>query len=230
MLILGLVCAISGAFIHRWTSVDPRDPRVREAVLLAFNNKVQHYEQQAREWKYKAEHFEEEWKAKLEKEERQRKRARLYWGEFVGAERCVSSGHRRYSARLWNLTPDLEAIDACKSTRAVINGISYDSPASCENWGSHGVYGYWIAANEPMCASYWEHISPKDCTAPGSGLRQYTGKLNGVYAHDDRDLLCLTTPAMILNNMFDRTDSCTCPFWGIGGCWGVWNIPDDSCR
>ncbi|KAH0581643.1 hypothetical protein H2248_011340 [Termitomyces sp. 'cryptogamus'] len=128
-----------------------------------------HAKEQA--WRQKIASFEDEWQRMIDNENRKRERARLYWDDIQGDEYCLANGRKKYTARLANLTPSLDSMEACKFTSITLNGVTYDRPISCENTRSHGVRGHWIADNEGICAAYWEYVKIKECTAPQSGYR-----------------------------------------------------------
>ena len=85
-----------------------------------------------REWqrmKKKREREEAEWVEKA----RKRERMRLYWVDVRGDRHCMAHGTRKYTARLANLLPGIDPIEACKATPFTIHGVTYDSPVHCED-------------------------------------------------------------------------------------------------
>ncbi|KAG6919664.1 hypothetical protein DXG01_002606 [Tephrocybe rancida] len=218
-------------------------------ALKRWRDEAASYQEQAEKWQHKSEHFKEEWKAKLAREVFERELAGLTWGEFVGEAHCASSGRRAYKARLLNLTPTFSAVEACKSTSATINNITYKTPLKCEDQvncnvlmlpvlltsapqGTLGVYGYWVAENEAVCSTYWDHTERKDCVSPGSGLRRYEAKFGDVHAGEDAEMLCLSTPITFYGRFFERPTACVKR--GYGSCeraeyWSIWDIPVRDC-
>lgn len=91
------------------------------------------YRNREQAWRQKITRFEEEWQRMVDEENRKRERARLYWDDINGDEHCLSNGRKKYTARLANLTPSLDAMEACKSTPITLNGVTYDHPIICEN-------------------------------------------------------------------------------------------------
>jgi len=156
------------------------------------------------------------------------------WGEFIGDSHCASSGRRKYHARLWNLIPSLSAREACNSTPATTNGITYDSPVACKDKGIFGVFGHWVADDEATCSTYWDYVRRKDCTALGSGLRRYEAKLGDFHGDEDAEKLCLSTPLTINGQVFQHPMACSNRGyrgrWTEPEYWGIWDIPDDDCR
>ncbi|KAH0581642.1 hypothetical protein H2248_011340 [Termitomyces sp. 'cryptogamus'] len=185
-----------------------------------------HAKEQA--WRQKIASFEDEWQRMIDNENRKRERARLYWDDIQGDEYCLANGRKKYTARLANLTPSLDSMEACKFTSITLNGVTYDRPISCENTRSHGVRGHWIADNEGICAAYWEYVKIKECTAPQSGYRRIESKLGVIHAGENAEIICLTTPLYINGQMYSHPMAC--PNWGAHGFWGIWNVPDDQCN
>jgi hypothetical protein len=70
---------------------------------------------------------------RIEKEKWERQRMRLYWDNIQADKQCVAHGTRKYTARLANLLPGIDAIEACKATPFTIHDMTYDSPAYCED-------------------------------------------------------------------------------------------------
>ncbi|KAG6844996.1 hypothetical protein H0H87_001768 [Tephrocybe sp. NHM501043] len=214
---------------ERWAAKMDWYRSQEEALIRRREEMEKTYRRRELAWQDKIGRFEEEWKRKVDAEIRERERARLYWDDIRGDEHCISNGRKKYSARLANLTPSLDGMEACKSTAITLNGVTYDKPISCENTGSpRGIRGNWIADNEGVCASYWEFVKLKDCIAPKSGYRRIEAKLGVVHAGENAEALCLTTPLAINGEMFSHP--LACPDWGVHGVWGIWNIPDDSCN
>ncbi|KAG5650349.1 hypothetical protein H0H81_012556, partial [Sphagnurus paluster] len=197
-----------------------------------FNERVTElngrYQQRERQLQKRIEHFEEELRKKFEWEKRERERAQVYWKDVQGEVHCLANGRKKYTAQLANLPPTVDGMVACKETSIEINGITYNSPISCENRGNGVIRGHWIADNETLCAAYWEFVKLKDCTAPKSGLRRIEAKLGAVHAGEDAERLCLTTPLTINGQTYEQPMAC--PDWRRYGFWGIWNIPDDNCR
>ncbi|KAG6872869.1 hypothetical protein C0995_005857 [Termitomyces sp. Mi166 len=257
LLYWGLLCAIFGAVIQRWASVDPRDPNVRQRILEKWKEDVDHqqqlrdrHKQEAGEWKSRAKNFEKEWQARLDEKTQERERAALVWGEFVGDPQCASSGRRKYYARLWNLTPSLSGIESCMSTPATINGITYDAPVTCEDKGILGVYGHWMAENETICSTFWEFVKRKvgevvymqlyvisDLANVRIALLKdlrYEAKLGDFHPGEDAEKFCLSTPITINGQLFQRPTACSNRYqgfspWAEPEYWGIWDIPDDGC-
>ncbi|GLB45596.1 hypothetical protein LshimejAT787_2400540 [Lyophyllum shimeji] len=237
-LALSSLIAIAGARIDRaWDSVT--HDKIRRSWALEEQRHVrevlrwkdEQHERRAEEadLRRRIAGFEAELKRKIEREKRERERARVYWDDIHGAEHCLSNGRKKYSARLANLPDSIDAMEACKATPVTINGITCDTPMHCEDRGrSGGVVGHWIAENEGLCAAYWELVKEKHCTAPNSGLRRIEAKLSVVHPGEDPEILCLTTPLTIKGHTYERP--LACPHWGEHGFWGIWNLPDDACQ
>ncbi|KAG6899932.1 hypothetical protein C0993_005234 [Termitomyces sp. T159_Od127] len=91
------------------------------------------YRNEEHAWRQKVDNFKEEWQRMVDEETRKRERARLYWDDVKGDEHCLSNGRKRYTARLANLTPSLDAMEACRSTPLALNGVTYEHPVHCES-------------------------------------------------------------------------------------------------
>ncbi|KAF8072323.1 hypothetical protein FPV67DRAFT_1484914 [Lyophyllum atratum] len=204
--------------------------KLEEDALIKRRDEMNRaYMREAAVLRRRIEGFEEELERKAEQEKQERERAQVHWVDIQGAEHCLSNGRKKYSARLANLPASLDAMEACRATSVTINGIAYESPMSCEDRGrSDGVYGHWIIDNEGVCASYWESVKLKDCTAPKSGFRRIEAKLGVVHAGEDAEALCLTTHLSIYGLTYERPMAC--PNWSMYGYWGIWDVPDDKCR
>lgn len=96
---------------------------------------------QRREWEDETAHKKKQWqaeKARHDEEDRRWEqerweRMRLYWGDLWRNPRCHSYAKREYSARLWNIAPGADGIQACQRTLITINGRALPSPTSCED-------------------------------------------------------------------------------------------------
>jgi len=168
-----------------------------------------------------------EYHERLEWENRERVRLRLYWKDFDPVGQCLGVGKRIHSARLENYDQSIDGVLACRETLAVINGVEYPRPMRCEDRGSE-IRGYWMVTNDEVCASYWEYFREKGCSNPGSGHRRYESHLGGVRPSDNPEAMCFSTPATIQGKHYDGPMSC--PDWGQWGWWGIWDIPDENCR
>ncbi|KAG6916938.1 hypothetical protein DXG01_004625 [Tephrocybe rancida] len=206
-----------------------RGYKAREKDLIQRQEEMKDvYRRTEQEWQLKIGKFEQEWQRKIDAEVRERERAHLYWDDIQGDERCLSNGHKKYTARLANLTPLFDGMEACNATAVTINGVTYNSPISCENRGGlDGIRGHWIAEADE-CTVYWEYVKKKGCTAPGSGLQRIESKLSVVRAGEDPEHLCLTTPLSIGGQTYDHPMACS--NWGVHWFWGIWNIADDKCK
>lgn len=89
------------------------------------------------EWLEKKQSREREEAERIKKEERERERMRLYWDDVQGDEQCIAHETRKYSARLANLLPGIDAIAACKATPFTSHNVTYDAPDYCEDRVSH---------------------------------------------------------------------------------------------
>ena len=84
------------------------------------------------------------------KERWEREHMNLYWEDVRGGEKCVAHKTKEYSARLANLLPRVDAMDACKSTPFSIHGVAYESPLHCEDRVSN--VSLWISVNSYQMA------------------------------------------------------------------------------
>ncbi|KAG5650348.1 hypothetical protein H0H81_012555 [Sphagnurus paluster] len=204
---------ILGSFLDRMTDSSSREwvRKAWEVELENHRNEELLYQARKHKLEEQIEHFEEELRKKFEWEKREREKARVYWKDIQGEPHCLANGRRKYTAQLANLPSTVDAMDACAATPVMINGITYDSPITCENQGYDNISGYWIAGNETICAAYWDFVKPKDCTAPKSGLRRIEAQLSVVHAGEDPEILCLTTPLEINGKTYDHPMAC--PYW-----------------
>jgi hypothetical protein len=135
---------ICGAWIHASISRNIFDPEVREQIrrewsiqLEDHNRVIERAKVEEREWQEKKERREREEAERVEKEKLERGRMRLYWDDIQGDENCLGYGTRKYGARLANLLPGIDAIEACKATPITIHDATYESPDYCEDRVSH---------------------------------------------------------------------------------------------
>ena len=143
LLVFSMIVPLSGlcgAWIHGSISKDILDPRVRDRIRHEWNielgnhkqaiERAQEEEHELQEKKHRREREEAE---RIEKEKRERARMRLYWDGIHGDEHCIAHRTRKYTARLANLLPGIDAIGACKATPLTIHEVTYDSPLHCED-------------------------------------------------------------------------------------------------
>ncbi|KAG6861062.1 hypothetical protein C0995_004404 [Termitomyces sp. Mi166 len=155
--LLTVVCSgIFGTVLNPYIESEQRH-RMREEWEIERKN----HDLELKRWNSKITNFEKDWQRKVDEENRKRELAHLYWDDVQGGEHCVSNGRKKYTARLANLTPSLDGMEACKATPITLNGVMYDSPIYCENMGMHGVRGHWITDGEGICAAYWEFVKTK---------------------------------------------------------------------
>ncbi|PPQ94981.1 hypothetical protein CVT25_005379 [Psilocybe cyanescens] len=72
------------------------------------------------------------------------------WWSYFKDKGCVEPGIRRHEAPLENLHNGDNWEDMCSTTPANINGINYDGPTSCVDWGKYGKWGIWLV-NDNRC-------------------------------------------------------------------------------
>ncbi|KAG6812357.1 hypothetical protein H0H92_003257 [Tricholoma furcatifolium] len=220
-----------GAFLNE--SLEPYErTRLRkewDVERKKHSVEIEQYKREEQRWCSKIDAFEEEWKKMVDREMRERERARLYWDDVRRDEHCLSNGHRKYSARLANLIPSIDGMEACKATPITLNGVTYDKPISCEDMGHNSIRGHWIASDETVCAAYWEFVKSKGCTAQRSGLlvsmlnldqipygltacvQRVEAKLGVIHDGEDREKLCLTTPLTFNGRTYEHPMAC--PNW-----------------
>lgn len=99
--------------------------------------------------KEKARHDEEDRRWEKERWERMR----LYWGDIWRNDRCHSYATREYTARLWNIAPGADGIQACMRTAVTINGreLEIASPSNCEDRVRNGT-SMWLRFGPLMCS------------------------------------------------------------------------------
>lgn len=225
------------AGFHRGQYTNILDPAVRERIRSDWaleeageaQRRRQVADEQARERaRWESEKREHERDAAAEK--MRRMRARLYWTDLMPKEdECLASGLRGYSARLANVPDGIDVLAACKELPLVFQGVKYDSPEHCES-GWRGVHGHWKIKDD-HCATYWESNNRQGCTSPHSGLRRFEARLGSLREQDDPLTMCFSTPNEISGHHFDKPIACPHYWgWGITGYWGIWDVPDDSCK
>ena len=99
--------------------------------------------EEAEDWHRKEQQWQREWNEmqrrareeaeRAEKEKRDREHMNLYWEDIRAEEKCTAHRTKKYSARLANLLPGIDALDACKATALTLHGVTYDSPLYCED-------------------------------------------------------------------------------------------------
>ncbi|PPQ95305.1 hypothetical protein CVT25_001036 [Psilocybe cyanescens] len=72
------------------------------------------------------------------------------WWSYFKDKGCVEPGIRRHEAPLENLHNGDNWEDMCSTTPANINGVNYDGPTSCVDWGKYGKWGIWLV-NDNRC-------------------------------------------------------------------------------
>jgi len=234
LFVVAPLCALFGVAIDRSIGQGVRERLTHDAehlrqLAVTYKQQALSWQSKSEQWKHRSEHFEEEVKERIEQEKREREQAGLYWGDFVGYQ-CASSGHRKYYARLLNLTPRLFALGSCKLMTATINGITFGTPRYCEDRGSEGVFGHWVVENDAVCSTYWESVVRKDCSAPGAGTRRYEAKLGDTHRGEDPEILCLSTPITIYGQLLQHPTACANRGRGdTPEYWGVWDVPVGDC-
>lgn len=126
-----------------------------EAILpenIKLRNKI--WEQELREhevlkaqWDTENKRYQEDmikWEAERKAEEKRRKenerrRLGIYWDQPFGHQ-CVEYGTRPYNARLMNVPPGFDGLEACGEMPIVFHGRTIEKPLRCERlWVSHEV-------------------------------------------------------------------------------------------
>jgi hypothetical protein len=98
-----------------------------------WEQKQKREREEEQRWQEKKQRREREEAERVEREKWERQRMRLYWDDIQAEKRCIAYGTRKYSARLANLLPGIDAIEACKATPLTIHGVTPDTPDYCEN-------------------------------------------------------------------------------------------------
>jgi hypothetical protein len=190
LLVLVPLSGLCGAWIQ-WSvrvSRDIVDPKVRDQIrrewsieLETHNRAMEHAQAEEREWQEKKENREREESERAEREKRNRDLMGLYWDDAQG-EHCIAYRTRRYRARLENLLPSINVIEACKATPITIHSLTYDSPLYCEDttvgsclfsnqytvlvkdcdqtiFRGPSIYGHWVVHDDPFCSTYWQSFT-----------------------------------------------------------------------
>jgi hypothetical protein len=108
-----------------------------------LKGKLDEWNQKNDEWLRKEQNWEREWNEmmrrkreeteRVEREKRDRERMNLYWEDIQGGDQCIAHKTREYTARLANLGPGIDALDACRATSLTIHGVTYSTPTHCED-------------------------------------------------------------------------------------------------
>jgi hypothetical protein len=95
------------------------------------------------EWHKKEQNLKREWNEmmrrkrketeRVEREKREREHMNLYWENIQGGDHCIAHKTKMYTARLANLLPGIDALEACRSTPLTIHGVTYYTPTNCED-------------------------------------------------------------------------------------------------
>ncbi|KAI0337363.1 hypothetical protein BDW22DRAFT_1340032, partial [Trametopsis cervina] len=155
-------------------------------------------------------------------------RMQLYWGDLWRNDHCHSYATREYSARLWNIAPGANGLEACRVTSNRINARDFATPTYCEDRGRDGIHGHWLVDfDEGACHPYWDPLNDKGCVSARSRLRQMEARLENIASGDDWQTMCETTPNVINGVHITPTRCENRGFWY--GMVGVWEYPDFRC-
>ncbi|TFK43672.1 hypothetical protein BDQ12DRAFT_190657 [Crucibulum laeve] len=67
-----------------------------------------------------------------------------YWGSFTD-KGCTAKGSRlrRIQSRLWNIQSGEDWMKMCTTAPAVVKGVNFAKPTTCDDRGFWGIYGIW---------------------------------------------------------------------------------------
>ncbi|TBU46629.1 hypothetical protein BD309DRAFT_953781 [Dichomitus squalens] len=197
-------------------------------------DEVDVWEHERQEWQAEREVYEkekEEWARRRREEEMHRKemewkRKGAHWSEPSGSAQCTAFETRMYTAELLDLPMNVDPIQACSDMPINFHGRILDEPAHCENKGDRTWATWYIDFDEPQCATYWDTLRDKGCSAGERGYRRFTAGLLNLRSGDDYDEMCRTTPANIGGVHFDHPTACERNWFGRTG---IWDVPDGRC-
>jgi hypothetical protein len=108
-----------------------------------WKGKMDEWNEKQEDWFRKEQQWQREWTEMQRRAREEAERARkekwdrehmnLYWEDIRPEEKCIAHRTKKYSARLANLLPGIDALDACKATSLTLHGVTYDSPLYCED-------------------------------------------------------------------------------------------------
>ncbi|EDR10234.1 uncharacterized protein LACBIDRAFT_316900 [Laccaria bicolor S238N-H82] len=155
--------------------------------------------------------------------------SQVHWLALESSKHCEGYGARKYWAKMGPL-PDrgwLDPMETCWALENEIRGRKM-KPTYCEDKGAdRGVYGHWIVDfDEGACQPFWEGVTNKGCTAPGSGLRRFDAHLINLDYADGWKVMCSSTPADFNGLHFNGAMSCA---KRVDGVFGTWEIVDGGC-
>ncbi|WP_044103233.1 metallophosphoesterase family protein [Neolewinella persica] len=137
-------------------------------------------------------------------------------------DRCIGSGIATYSAKLANDGgKGWEA--AAKSTSIRILGINQGTPDRTSNQGWGGMWGEWDI-KDASCLPKWG--APKKDRCIGNGRATYSARLAST-AGMSWEAAAKSTSILIQG--VDRGRPVRTSNQGVGGMWGEWDIPDNTC-
>ena len=143
------------------------------------------------------------------------------WSNFQ-PNACTSDHTRQFSAYLWNIPPGVDWGFACKSSPAVVNGVSFFTPTRCVQAGPLE----WGQFNMPdsSCAPFWENMHKDSC----SGLRkaQFSAVLKNIFPGNSWEAACGATAATVQGIKFSSPSRCVNTTVDERG---QFDVPDVTC-
>lgn len=151
------------------------------------------------------------------------------WGDFKKESCNASGGTRKYSSILWNIPWGASWEDACRTTPATIDGVTYMA-ASCttsfNEWGHFNVPD--ASCTAPWNVGFPTYFTEKDdgCQSGArAGQRKYSSRIWNVSGSWENT--CADSSNAI-NGFQRRPDNCVNT--GATGEWGEWFVPDSTCQ
>jgi hypothetical protein len=141
------------------------------------------------------------------------------WGQFK-RDACVGAGVRQYSSRLSDI-PGKDWVQACRVSQATVGGQTM-LPTRCRNLGVGGMWGE-FDVKDTSCQARWGDFKRDACVR--TGVRQYSSRLWDIPGKDWVQA-CRGARATIAGR---STLPSRCNDLGVGGMWGEFDVPDDSC-
>jgi hypothetical protein len=119
-----------------WKELERQAREEAERIEKEKRDRENDWHRKEQDWKVKWKDMERQAREeaeRVEKEKWDREHMNLYWEDIQSGENCIAHKTKRYSARLANLLPGINALEACKATPLTIHGMTYDSPLECED-------------------------------------------------------------------------------------------------
>ncbi|KAF8074509.1 hypothetical protein FPV67DRAFT_584750 [Lyophyllum atratum] len=144
-----------------------------------------------------------------------------HWGDKTEDE-CVDNSVRKWYARLWDISGDVDWMTMCTTTPATVDGNHYDSPSQCDDKGILGAWGVWNVPDK-SCSGNWGSMKDNGC-ADTRGKREWSSKLFDIVGGWEE--ACAARDNTVEDEYFSTPTKCEKHITGI---WGVFETMDPTC-